>query len=69
MNPTETTEDLPDLNTNARFKFYVQQGAKFVRRGLTKRFELSDAPFIYVSEVEANEAKRSFKGAILLKEE
>jgi hypothetical protein len=67
-----TDLDIPDLNPSARFKFFVKdKGGKYIARSKKPgvRYELSDKPFVFYSEVGANEAKRLFKGAVLIKEE
>jgi hypothetical protein len=67
-----TDLDIPDLNPSARFKFIVKdKSGQYIARSkkIGARYELSDKPFVYYSEVAANECARSFKGAILIKEE
>jgi len=63
----------PDINLNARYKFFakINSSGKFIARTPKGpgRYGLSDTPFVYYSEVEANQAVRSFKGAVLIKEE
>lgn len=64
--------DVPDLNPSARFKFTVKdKTGKYVARSkrVGIRYELADKPFTFYSEVDANEAVRTFKGAVLVKEE
>lgn len=64
--------DIPDLNPSARFKFTVKdKSGKYVARSkrVGVRYELTDKPFTFYSEVDANQAVRTFKGAALVKEE
>ena len=63
--------EIPDLNPSARFKFVVKQGGKYVARSKKpgQRYELTDKPFTFFSEVDAYQALRAFKGATLTKEE
>ena len=64
--------DVPDLNPSARFKFTVKdKTGKYVARSkkVGVRYELTDKPFIFYSEVDCREASRLFKGSKVIKEE
>jgi len=64
--------DVPDLNPSARFKFTVQdKTGKYVARSkkIGVRYELTDKPFTFFSEVDCMEASRMFKGSKVIKEE
>ncbi len=67
------TLDLPDVNTNARFKFSVKVGNKFAFRDVknVRRYSLGEKENYFYNEAHARESLALFKsqGAIMDKVE
>lgn len=53
--------DSPDFGINGRQKFMVKVGGKFARKGVSVRYEISDTPYYFFSEVQARDCYHFFK--------